>query len=117
MNTLNDDIQDIRGFVRQCTSLTEVTIPLSNITMYTDALTDCIKLSNIIWKGDLKNNMIMYGATSTALMSNQSEVCSYTQQDIQELVPEHLADLRKDKIKISFNNKTITINDTNTTWE
>ena len=64
----------------------------------------------VIWRNQAYYNLDVVGIV-------QYNSIKLTQEHIQDLVPEHLADLHKDKVKISFNNKTITINDTNTTWE
>ena len=39
----------------------------------------------------------------------------YEQETVKSLVPEHLDDLYKDKIKISFGDNKITVNNTETT--
>ena len=100
-------------------AFTNITIPIATIginpnngenfnTYYSNVLYNCTKLTDITWEGERSVDF-----TLTNLASN----ISYTQADIQELVPEHLDDLHKDEIKISFSNKKITINNTETTWE
>jgi hypothetical protein len=104
--------QLLDALMRDCTSITSVTIPLEVLTnSYWRMLYGCTALTNVDWIG-----LTTTGIDVGALTGNDSRVL-FTQADIQELVPEHLADLYKDKIKISFSNKTITINDTDTTWE
>ena len=89
------------------TKITELTLPLDSITNYGNVLYACGLLTDITWTGKRKTdlNLGVGGLTCP----------SYTQEDIQELVPEHLDDLYKDKIKISFGDNKITVNDTETT--
>lgn len=89
------------------TKITELTLPLDSITIYDNALYGCNLLTNITWTGKRKADL--------NLVSTGLACPSYTQEDIQELVPEHLEDLYKDKIKISFGNNKITVNNTETT--
>ena len=90
-----------------CTSITELTLPLDSTITYDNALYGCSLLSDITWTGKRK--------TDLNLISGGLNCPSYTQDDIRELVPEHLEDLYKDKIKISFGDNKITINDTEKT--
>lgn len=89
------------------TKITELTLPLDSITSYGNALYGCSLLTDIAWTGKRKTDLVL----------GSGGLCcpSYTQADIQELVPEHLDDLHKDKIKINFGDNKITINDTETT--
>ena len=85
----------------------EVTVPLDSIGNYT-ATFNASAIQNITWTGER--------ITDFNLNTMGSNI-TFPKQDIQELVPEHLADLHKDEIKISFSKKEITINNTETTWE
>ena len=89
------------------TKITELTLPLDSITSYGNALYACGLLADITWTGKRK--------TDLNIGSGGLSCPSYTQDDIQELVPEHLDDLYKDKIKISFGDNKITVNDTEKT--
>ena len=90
-------------------SVKKIYVPLTNITAYDYMINNLtVNLEDIIWIGERKTDFSI-----PSLAGNRS----IPQQDIQELVPEHLDDLHKDEIKISFSNKKITINNTETTWE
>ena len=89
------------------TKVTALALPLDSISNYTNALLECSLLTDITWTGKRKTNL--------TLISGGLNCPSYTQDDICELVPEHLEDLYKDKIKISFGDNKITINDTEKT--
>ena len=76
---------NINAIFQKCSKLESVTIPLANIpTYYNNALQNCTALTDITWEDERNTNFSL-----TSLGSN----IAYTQQDIQELVPEHLADL------------------------
>ena len=91
---------------RGCGSLKTAYLPIQNGTP-NNALAGCSSDLDIIWVGERSSdfNIGVYGHSG------------FREEDIQELVPEHLGDLHKDEIKISFSNKKITINNTETTWE
>lgn len=101
-----NNITDI-GSILFGTKITELTLPLDSITSYGNALYNCSLLTDITWTGKRKTDLV--------LGSNGLNCPSYTQADIQELVPEHLDNLYKDKIKISFGDNKIAINGTETT--
>ena len=67
------------------TSITSITLPLENVTNYTNAVGDCSSLVDITWSGER--------STYFSLTELGQGKTKYTQEDIQELVPEHLADL------------------------
>ena len=75
-----DSVTNIFGTFCNCSSLTECTIPLTNVTNYTNCLQNCSALTNITWIGERTTDF------SLAILGAPS----YTQADIQELVPEHL---------------------------
>ena len=101
-----NDITNI-GTILYGTKITELTLPLDSITNYGNALYACGLLTDITWTGKRKTDLNLGAGGLTCP--------SYTQTDIQELVPEHLDDLYKDKIKINFGGNKITINNTETT--
>ena len=89
----------------QDSQITNITIPLDTISSYENALQNCTQLTDITWSGKRTADFNL----------NRLGAPSYTQDDIQELLPEHLDDLYKDKIKISFGDNKITVNSTETT--
>ena len=89
----------------QNSQITNITIPLDTINSYENALQNCTQLTDITWSGKRTADFNL----------NKLGAPSYTQEDIRELVPEHLDDLYKDKIKISFGDNKITVNNTETT--
>jgi surface protein len=91
---------------RYCSSLKTAYLPIQG-GIPENALHGCSSNLDIVWVGE----------RSTDFNIGVYSHSGFRKEDIQELVPEHLADFYKDKIKISFSNKTITINDTDTTWE
>ena len=101
-----NNITNIRD-VLSGTKITKLTLPLDSITSYENALFNCSLLTDITWTGKRK--------TDLNLVSGGLNCPSYTQDDIRELVPEHLEDLYKDKIKISFGDNKITVNNTEKT--
>ena len=64
--------------------VTDVYIPLTNVSTYDFALNNTGGITNVTWVGERKSN---YNVTSLAGNARIPE------KDIQELVPEHLADL------------------------
>ena len=77
-------ITDILSCFSGCTSLTNVKIPLTFTgTSYGSLLQSCDSLTDITWIGE----------RTTDLNVTNFNCPNYTQQDIQELVPEHLANL------------------------
>lgn len=99
-----DSVTNIGGILYG-TKITELTLPLNSITEYSSALYNCSLLADITWAGKRKTDF------SLTLLNCPS----YTQEDLKELVDDHLDDLYKDKIKISFGDNKITINNTETT--
>ena len=98
----------IEGVCRQCTSLTTMTIPFrSTITNYWMCIHNS-PITDITWEGEVESSLDI---------SRLDSVYQRTQADIQELVPEHLGDLYKDKAIFDFSKKEITINNTKTTLE
>ena len=67
------------------TKITTITIPLANIKVgcYTSALNKCSLLTDIVWEGERKGDFILTDLRSSGI----------SQEDVKELVPEHLADL------------------------
>ena len=88
-----------------CDKISSITLPLSSLGNYNYPLSGCTQLTDITWVGKIAKDFDL----------NVLGAPSYTQADIQELVPEHLEDLYKDKIKISFGDNKITVNNTETT--
>ena len=70
----------MKNTFRDCSSLTECTIPLTNVINYEDCLLHCSALTNITWIGER--------TTSFSLATLNAS--SYTEADVKELVPEHL---------------------------
>lgn len=98
-------IIDVNGVINGCDKISSIALPLSSLGNYNYPFSGCTQLTDITWVGKIAKNFDL----------NVLGAPSYTQADIQELVPEHLEDLYKDKIKISFGNNKITVNDTETT--
>lgn len=96
---------DINELVYNCNKLTSVSIPLKNISNYNQGLAGCSAITDIDWTGKRTTDF------SLTLLNCPS----YTQEDLKELVNDHLDDLYKDKVKISFGDNKITINNTETT--
>lgn len=94
-----NSVTNILDILYNCPKITEVTIPVSNITSYTNALQGT-SLTNVDWTGKRTTDFNL-----TSLNG------SYTQEDLKELVNNNLEDLYKDKIKISFSDSTVTINE------
>ena len=92
---------------RNCGSLKVAYLPIQG-GVPNNALQGCSSDIDIIWVGERKTDLNL---------GTYSHTNGFRQEDIQELVPEHLADLHKDEIKISFSKKEITINNTKTTLE
>ena len=89
-----DSVTDIFGTFCNCSSLTECTIPLTNVTNYTNCLQNCSALTNITWIGERTTvfSLVLLGAPS------------YTQADIQELVPEHLGTVESATLTLGATN-------------
>ena len=98
-------IININGVVNGCNKISSISLPLSSLGNYNYPLSGCTQLTDITWVGKIAKDFDL----------NVLGAPSYTQADIQELVPEHLEDLYKDKIKINFGNNKITVNNTETT--
>ena len=88
--------------------VTDVYIPLTNVSTYDYALNNTGGITNVTWVGERKSSYNVKSLAGNA---------SIPKTDIQELVPEHLADLYKDKAIFDFSKKEITINNTKTTLE
>lgn len=106
-----DSVTNIVGLVYNCNNLTEITIPLENITAYTNALYGT-GIQKVNWVGKRKTN---FDIQSNGLYGGYIGTMEYEQGTIKSLVNDHLDDLYKDKIKISFGDNKITVNDTETT--
>ena len=94
-------------------SITAITIPLTNLTTYDYAISKCPNLTDVTWVGELTNTFNVKNLYYRSATDNTTP----TTTDIQELVPEHLGDLYKDKAIFDFSKKEITINNTKTTLE
>ena len=78
--TIPNGVTNMNNIFSNCSKLTECTIPLPNVINYTNCLLGCSSLTNITWTGERTTDFSL-----TTLGAP-----SYTQADIQELVPEHL---------------------------
>lgn len=106
-----DTCTDIKNLVYACNKLTEITIPVENITFYINALYGT-GIQNVNWIGKRKINFDIY---ISGLYGGDTINKDYTPETLTSLVNDHLEDLYKDKVKISFGNNKITINNTDTT--
>ena len=75
-----NNVTNINGCYKECSKLTEVTIPITNLTTYEAALTGCTSLETINWEGQRTSdfNLITLGAPS------------YSKPSIINLANEHL---------------------------
>lgn len=101
-----DSVINISYMICGCSKITEITIPLDSILFnrVENAFQTCTALTRVYWRGIRTTdwNLLGFGKST------------YEQEDLKDLVNNHLEDLYKDKIKISYGSK-ITINDTETT--
>ena len=104
-------VTNIATLVYNCNKLTEITIPLEKITSYTNALCGT-GIQKVNWVGKRKTN---FNIISNGLYGGYIGTNEYEQETIKSLVTDHLEDLYKDKIKISFVDNKITVNGTETT--
>ena len=102
---------NITNLVYNCNKLTEITIPLDSITLYTNALYGT-GIQNVNWVGKRKTN---FNIISDGLYGGYIGTMEYEQETVKSLATDHLEDLYKDKIKISFGNNKITVNNTEKT--
>ena len=106
---ISENVTQADALYRNCTSLTKAVLPIGNANCYL-SLAGANNVTDIIFVGLRTTDYNMSWITDRF---DSSIICS----NIQELVPEHLADLHKDKAIFDFSNKKITINNTETTWE
>ena len=86
-----NNVTNINGCYKECSKLTEVTIPLTNLTTYDNALTGCTSLTTINWGGQRTSdfNLITLGAPS------------YSKPSIINLANEHLATVESATLTLS----------------
>lgn len=106
-----NSVTDINSLVYNCNKLTEITIPLDNIEIYINALYGT-GIQKVNWVGKRKTN---FDIQANGLYGGQIGTMEYEQGTIKSLVTDHLDDLYKDKIKISFRDNKITVNNTEKT--
>ena len=103
-----NSVTNITAFVYNCNKLTEITIPLDSITSYINALYGT-GIQKVNWVGKRKTN---FDIISNGLYGGYIGTMEYEQETIKSLATDHLEDLYKDKIKISFGDNKITVNNT-----
>ena len=88
---ISNNVTNMNGCYRECSKITEVTIPLTNLTTYDDALTGCTSLMTINWAGQRTSdfNLTTLGAPS------------YSKPSIINLVNEHLATVESATLTLS----------------
>ena len=103
---------DITALLYSCSNLNpkEIAIPLETVQYYINALYGT-GIQRINWTGKRKAN---FDITVNGLYGGKVSTKEYEQETLKSLTNNHLEDLYKDKIKISYGSK-ITINDTETT--
>lgn len=106
-----DTCTNIKNIVYACDKLTEITIPLKNISIYVNALYRT-GIQKINWVGKRKTDFDIY---ISGLYGGNVATKKYTPETLTSLVNDHLDDLYKDKVKMSFGDNKITINNTDTT--
>lgn len=106
-----DTCTNIKNIVYACDKLTEITIPLKNISIYVNALYGT-GIQKINWVGKRKTDFSIY---VSGLYGGNVATKKYTPETLTSLVNDHLDDLYKDKVKMSFGDNKITINNTDTT--
>lgn len=106
-----NSVTNIATLVYNCNKLTEITIPLDSITSYINALCGT-GIQKVNWVGKRKTN---FNIISNGLYGGYIGTNEYEQETIKSLVTDHLEDLYKDKIKISFVDNKITVNGTEKT--
>ena len=86
-----NNVTNINGCYKECSKLTEVTIPITNITTYDNALTGCTSLTTINWEGQRTSdfNLTALGAPS------------YSKSSIINLANEHLATVESATLTLS----------------
>mgnify|MGYP000109914160 CR=1 FL=1 len=101
---------NIKNLACSCNKLTEITIPLENLKIYTNALNGT-GIQNVNWVGKRKTDFNIYvNGLGGGLVSTKE----YKPETLKSLVDDHLEDLYKDEIKINYGSK-IMINNTETT--
>ena len=100
-----DSVINIQYILHSCSKITSVELPLRNTSNFTHPLWSCSSLTDVTWRGLRQNNFNLNNLGITL-----------TQEDIKELVPEHLDDLYKDTIKLNYNDTKVTINDNETVY-
>lgn len=106
-----DTCTNIKNIVYACDKLAEITIPLKNISIYVNALYGT-GIQKINWVGKRKTDFNIY---ISGLYGGNVVTKEYTPETLTSLVNDHLDDLYKDKVKMSFGDNKITINNTDTT--
>ena len=86
-----NNVTNINGCYKECSKLTEVTIPLTNLINYDTTLTGCTSLTTINWEGQRTSdfNLITLGAPS------------YSKPSIINLANEHLATVESATLTLS----------------
>lgn len=106
-----NSVTDISSILYSCNKVSEVTIPLENITSgYGNALYGT-GIQKVNWVGKRKSN---FDINVNGLYGGDTTYRKYKQETLKSLTNDHLDDLYKDKIKINYGSK-ITINNTETT--
>ena len=86
-----NNVTNMYACYKGCDKLTEVTIPLTNLTTYDNALTGCTSLTTVNWEGQRNSdfNLITLGAPS------------YSKPSIINLANEHLATVESATLTLS----------------
>ena len=86
-----NNVTNMNACYKGCDKLTEVTIPLTNLTTYDNALTGCSSLTTVNWEGQRSSdfNLITLGAPS------------YSKPSIINLANEHLATVESATLTLS----------------
>ena len=86
-----NNVTNINACYQGCSKITEVTIPLTNLTTYDNALTGCTSLTTINWEGQRNSDfsLITLGAPS------------YSKPSIINLANEHLATVESATLTLS----------------
>ena len=86
-----NNVTNINRCYKECSKLTEVTIPITNLTTYEEALTGCTSLETINWEGQRTSdfNLTALGAPS------------YSKPSIINLANEHLATVESATLTLS----------------
>ena len=101
-----DSVTNVSYIIDGCKKVAEITIPLGAIQFnrVENAFQNCAALTRVYWRGIRTTDWNLLGFGKSI----------YEQEDLKDLVNNHLEDLYKDKIKINYGSK-ITINNTETT--